>query len=285
MFKKIPGPVSSLIAFLFFALGGLLIKLIPWNSLAINSARNFIAFFVMLIYVKATGHRFVFNKHVFVGGFCLFATIALYAMANKLTTAANTIILQFTNPIFVIFLTWLLFKKKPRKMDVTACFFVFCGVLFFFVDGIAAGNMLGNVLALVSGLTFAGVMLINSYPDSDPLSSVLIGMAGGFVMGLPFLLKQDLSVGGTGAWIALLCLGVFQLGFAYIFFTEGIKTTPPIAASLMGGIEAVLNPTLVAIFYKEVMTPLSLAGAFIVFVSVMVYNVVDTVQRQKRTAA
>jgi drug/metabolite transporter (DMT)-like permease len=285
MFKKIPGTLSTLFAFLCFALGGLLIKLIPWNSLAINCARNFIAFFVMLIYMKAIGHKIVFNKHVFVGACCLFATIALYAMANKLTTAANTIILQFTNPIFVILLTWLLFKKKPRRMDVAACFFVFCGVVFFFVDGVSAGNMLGNVLALISGFTFAGVMLINSYPDSDPLSSVLLGMAAGFFMGLPFLIKQDLSAGGAGAWTALLALGIFQLGFAYIFFTEGIKTTPPIAASLMGGIEAVLNPTLVAIFYHELISPLSMVGAVIVFISVMVYNVIDTVKRQKHKAA
>ena len=102
--------------------------------------------------------------------------------------------------------------------------------------------------------------------------------------GLPFLLTQDKSSTPPSAWIALLCLAVFQLGLAYIFFTAGLETTPPVAASLITGIEAILNPVLVAIFYHETLSPLSLAGAAIVFLSVMIYNVYMTVRGTKDVA-
>ena len=79
--------------------------------------------------------------------------------------------------------------------------------------------------------------------------------------------------------VSLLVLGVFQVGFAFIFLTEGLKTTPSVMASLVSGIEPVLNPILVAVFYHETMGPLALAGAAIVIVGVVGYNVLLARQR------
>ena len=68
-------------------------------------------------------------------------------------------------------------------------------------------------------------------------------------------------------------LGVFQMGTAFILLTVGLRTTPPVTASLITGIEPVLNPILVAVFYGETMGTLSLIGAAIVVGTVAVYNV------------
>ena len=67
-------------------------------------------------------------------------------------------------------------------------------------------------------------------------------------------------------------LGVLQQGLAFVLFTRGLKTTPAITASLITGIEPILNPLWVALFYKEVFTPVAMAGAVIVFVTVLAYN-------------
>ncbi|MBQ2059006.1 MAG: EamA family transporter [Firmicutes bacterium] len=279
MLKKMPGTLCTLIAACLFALGGLLMKLIPWHGLAINSFRSAIAFWIILLFLKRTGHRIVVNRSVMTGAACMVLTNLLYSMANKLTTAGNTIILQFTAPIFVIIYSTILFKKKPQKLDLAACACVFAGVVFFFVDGLSAGNMLGNALALMSGMFYGGVFMMNSFDDSDSLSSVLFGLVGGFVTGLPWLLRQDFSQTGAAGWTAALCLAVFQLGVAYIFFTAGLETTPPVAACLITGVEAILNPVLVAVFYHERLTKLSLVGAAIVFISVMAYNLLMTLKK------
>ncbi|MCF0150465.1 MAG: EamA family transporter [Firmicutes bacterium] len=282
MFKKIPGPVCMVIAAILFALGGLLIKLIPWNALAINGARSILAVGILYGYCRLTHHPLKFNKTVFVGAFCLTATNILYSMANKLTTAGNTIILQFTAPIFVLIWGFLIFHRKPKKMDLIACAVVFFGVMIFFIDSLSAGNMLGNFLAVASGMTYAGLFMMNEGKDADPLTSVIIGAVMGIVIGLPWLVKVDFAAAEPSTWAALLALGIFQLGLAYVFFTEGLKTTPSITASLLSAIEAILNPILVAVVMHEMLTPLSMVGAVIVFVSVVTYNVLAEKQKQQK---
>lgn len=253
-----------------FSIGGLCYKIIPWHALAINSARNMIAAIIVFTFIKAIGHKIRFNRTVFIGSLCIAGTNNLFSLANKLTTAGNTIILQFTAPIFVILLSFLIFGAKPKKDDVIACALVLLGIGFFVVDGLSAGNMLGNALALISGLSYAGVFMMNSSKDSDPLSSVLIGQIYSVFIGLPFLLAVRAPTAPAVA--AVVVLGVFQLGLAYVFLTKGLKTTSAITASLVTGIEPILNPLWVAIFYKEVFTPMSMAGAVIVFSTIIIYN-------------
>ena len=79
-------------------------------------------------------------------------------------------------------------------------------------------------------------------------------------------------------------MGVFQLGIAYIFLTVGVKYAPPVSASLVTGIEPILNPILVALAIGEVLTPLSLLGGAIVFVTVMVYNILGARAEAEKAA-
>ena len=108
-------------------------------------------------------------------------------------------------------------------------------------------------------------------PDSDAISSVFWGDVLSALTGLPFLFReQEFTASAVGS---LLILGVFQVAVAYILLTEGLKTTPPVTASLVSGIEPVLNPILVAVFYHEYIGPISFVGAVIVVGSIVVYNV------------
>lgn len=264
------GALYVFIAATLFSVGGLCFKIIPWHGLAINSARNMISIVVIGLFAISQKHRFKVNKTVLIGALCIAGTNNLFSLANKLTTAGNTIILQFTAPIFVIILGFFIFGTKPVKIDVIACALVLIGIGFFVVDGLSTGHMLGNGLALLSGLSYAGVFMLNSSSDSDPLSSVLIGQTTSVLIGLPFLLSvTDFS---GGALFGIFILGFFQLGVGFIFLTKGLQTTSAITASLVTGIEPILNPLWVAMFYKEVLTPMSMAGAIIVFVTIIIYN-------------
>jgi drug/metabolite transporter (DMT)-like permease len=131
--------------------------------------------------------------------------------------------------------------------------------------------MLGNFLAIASGLSYAGVFMLNSFEQSDSLSSVLAGQCMSILIGLPFLLHVTeptaIAIG------AVLALGILQQGSAFVLLTKGLETTPAITASLITGIEPILNPLLVAVFYHEVLTPMSMVGAVIVFVTIILYNV------------
>ena len=277
---------GSLFVFLsavFFSIGGLFMKLIPWNGLAINSARNVFSVLVLAAFFRVRRHKLVINRTVLIGALAIVGTNILYSLANKLTTAGNTIILQFTAPIWVMVFSSLLLKKKPGRLDLIAAAFVFAGVICFFVDSLSSGHLTGDLLALLSGIFYAGVFMMNAREDSDSLSSVLIGMGLNVLTGLPFLIREQPFSAGMDVWGPVLILGIFQLGLAYVFLTEGLVITPPVTASLISGIEPVLNPLLVAVFYGEMLTPLSLVGAAIVFLSVIGYNLLRLKQAEAGT--
>lgn len=271
MNRQSKGVFYVFLSAVLFSIGGLCVKIIPWSPLAINGARNLIAVIIIGIYLKITHHRIVVNRAVLFGAVCLAGVTTLYCMANKLTTAANTIVLQFTAPIFVIFLTWMFFRERPKKRDILACICVFAGIACFFIDGLSSGNMLGNILAVLSGVCYAGVFMMNSFPDSDSLSSVFLGQALCAVTSIWFIAGE--SDFGAAAMGGIVALGVFQLALAYIFMARGLEDTPAVTASLTAAVEPILNPMLVAVFYHEKMTLLSLLGAVIVVTSVVIYNV------------
>lgn len=275
------GTLYVFLAAVLCALGGLCIKAIPWNGMSINGGRTIIAAGVIGLYLAWRGHRLRLNRWIFLGALCVFGTNALFSVANKLTTAANTIVLQFTAPIFVIWFSILFFRQKPGKLDLAACACVLGGVVCFFVDSLSAGGVLGNILALLSGMAYAGVFLLNDMPDSDPISSVFWGDLISAAAGLPFLLREtDFS---PVPMLSLVVLGVFQVALAYILMVEGLKTTPAVTASLVSGVEPVLNPILVALFCQERIGPLALAGAAVVIAGVIVYNILR-IQQIKETA-
>lgn len=277
--KQRTGVLCVFLAAVLYSIGGLCIKVIPWNGISINGGRTAIALVVIGLFLAATHHPPRLNRWVFLGALCVFGTNILYSVANKLTTAANTIVLQFTAPIFVIVFSVIFWKKRPQKLDLAACAVVFGGVLFFFVDSLEMGGGLGNFLALLSGISYAGVFLMNDMPDSDALSSVFWGEVISACTGLPFLL-QETQFPPT-AILSLVVLGVFQVALAYILLAIGLKTTPPVMASLVSGIEPVLNPILVAVFCHETMGSFALIGAAIVVVGVVGYNVLQARQGAK----
>ena len=271
MVRQTNGTLFVAVSALLYSIGGLCIKLIPWNGLSINGARTAIALLVIGGYMLLVRHPLRFNRWILLGAITVSVTNTLFSVANKMTTAANAIVLQFTVPIFVMLFSMLFFGKHPQRIDVIACVVVFGGIVFFFLDSLEMGGGIGNLLALISGVTYAGVFLLREMPNSDAISSVFWGDVLSAITGLPFLFQETQFT--TTAWISLIVMGLFQVGLAYVFLCIGLQTTPPVTASLITGIEPVLNPILVAVFYKEQMGRFALIGAAIVILAVITYNV------------
>ena len=265
------GLLLIFLASVLFSLGGLLIKVIPWQALTINAWRCGISVCILLLFAKVTGKKLKLTPGVLAGAAAMCLTVSSYALANKLTTAANAILIQMTNPVFVILFLWLFFHEKPKKLDLITCVVGFGGIACFFLDGLSAGNLLGNAVALFSGLCYAWVFLLNKIPGGDPLWSTILGHAMCVLIGLPSVARET-EYSGQIILCAIL-MGVFQLGLAYLCFTIGIRTAPPVSASLVSGIEPILNPVLVAIVLGESLSGLALLGGGIVFISIMIYNI------------
>ena len=271
-----------LAASLCFATGGLFMKLIPWNALAINGARNLIASFVIGIYILMTHHKLKFNPTVLIGAVSMAGVTTCYAIANKLTTAGNTIILQYTAPVWIMVMVYLFFGKKPSRTGIISLLIVFAGILCFFFEGLSTGRWLGDLIALLSGIFYAGVFMLNSFEKGDALSSVFFGQLLCGIFLTPLVLQEtDFSM---PVLLAVFFLGAVQVGLAYIFFTTGTKYIDPLTASIINALEPILNPVLVAIFYGEKLGVLSLAGAAIVLCGIMYYNIKEALENREKTA-
>ena len=269
-------------ASLCFATGGLFMKLIPWNALAINGVRNLIASAVIGIYILMTHHKLKFNPTVLIGAVSMAGVTTCYAIANKLTTSGNTIILQYTAPVWIMVMVYLFFGKKPSRTGIISLLIVFAGILCFFFEGLSTGRWLGDLIALLSGIFYAGVFMLNSFEKGDALSSVFFGQLLCGIFLSPLVLKE--TVFSMPVLIAVFFLGAVQVGLAYIFFTTGTKYIDPLTASIINALEPILNPVLVAIFYGEKLGVLSLAGAAIVLCGIMYYNIKEALENREKTA-
>lgn len=269
--ESIRGTIYVLLSAICFSTGGVLIKSIPWNSVTIQGIRSIFSMVVIGGYMLLCHRRFVFNRAVVFGAICNTVMAFTFVAATKMTSAANAIVLQFTEPIFVILLLWILYKKKPGKDAVLACIVVFSGILCFFLESLSGGGMVGNLLAIFSGFNYALVMLMKGFPGADFESSLLISNVFSMVVGIPFYFTE--SDHSVQAWMFIILLGVIQFGFAYIFLSKGLDKVSPVAASLTSTIEPILNPLLVAIFYGETVGKTALLGAILVVGGAAVYNV------------
>ena len=157
MSVRCSGTLFVFLAAVLYSTAGLCMKLIPWSGMALNGGRSIIALGVFGAYLLLTRHKPKLNRWVLLGAVTVCGTNVLFALANKMTTAANAIVLQYTAPIFVILLSFVLLKKKPGRLDVAACAVVFLGVVCFFVESLGGGQFAGDLISLISGITYAGL--------------------------------------------------------------------------------------------------------------------------------
>ena len=254
---------------LLWSTGGILIKYVPGNPIAINGARSIIAFLFFWAYRRNI--KLHLNKIIVTAAFCLTLTNTLFVAANKLTTAANAIVLQYMAPIFVLLWDSLYRKKAPSKKQTGIVIMAFGGMILFFMDQLDGGKLLGNILAVAAGLCFSGVFFLNSLPESNSEESSMLAFFLSFLISIPFL--GDVKNMNMTGLAALAALGVFQVGLAYVLFSKGAKLTSPVSASLIGLLEAILSPLWVLLFYGEKMGRFALLGAVVILFAV-IFNIV-----------
>ncbi len=110
--KGTSGIIIMLISAVCFSTSECFFKFISWGPISINGARNLIGSGVLALFMFITKHKIKINRSVFTGAACVFLTSLLFSYANKMTSSANAIVLQFTMPIFVILFMALFYHKS-----------------------------------------------------------------------------------------------------------------------------------------------------------------------------
>src|SRR5208283_3308411 len=173
-------------AALCWSLGGLLIKSVAWPPLAVAGGRGFIA--AAFLAVFAPRFRFTWSAAQIGGAVAYAATTILFVTANKLTTASNAILLQYTAPVWIALLgAWFLGERATRSDWLTIAI-VFGGMGLFFCDDLRLAGFAGNLIALASGVAFASMtLLLRKQKDTSAEESIFLGNLLAGVVGLPFM--------------------------------------------------------------------------------------------------
>jgi drug/metabolite transporter (DMT)-like permease len=247
-----------------WSIAGILFKLIDWNPFVIAGFRALFAALAVGVYMLVTKQKLVVSKQVLISAFFLAATFFCFVSANKLTTAANAIVLQFTSPIFIMLISAVLYRQKFKPTDYITVLLTFLGIAVFFVSGLHDGHLTGDLVAILAGVFMAGMFVFVSRTDkTEKMSGIFFGQVLTAAVGIPFAFFTKGTVTST-AVIAIIVLGVVQIGIPYILLALATNHCPPLALSLIGALEPLLNPVWVLIFNGERPGVFSLIGGVIV---------------------
>lgn len=263
--------IEMLICATLWSVAGIFIKLIPWNGFAVAGMRSLIAGLTMAFYMLIKRYRFIINKKTLISGVLTACVYTCFTVSNKLTTAANAIVLQFTSPVFIVIFSSLIYKSPVRKKDLAAVLATLGGIALFFFDQLQPGYIAGNIIAIGAGMFMAGMfMTVGELEGEERFSAITTGQFFTFLIGLPFIIATRPEFTAT-ATASILILGVFQLGISYILYVKASVHCPPLACCLLGAVEPLLNPVWVLIFDGERPGLFALIGGVIVIAAVTLW--------------
>jgi drug/metabolite transporter (DMT)-like permease len=264
--------LGVLAAALLFSTGGAAIKACALTGWQVASFRSGVAALLFLALLPAA--RRGWTRKTLVVALAYAATLVLFARANKLTTAAHTIFLQSTAPLFILLLGPWLLKERIRRQDV--------GVLLALAVGFgllllgqptatlsATDPLKGNLFAALAGVTWAFTIVgLRSTGRGEPGEGVA-AVAAGNLLACLIALPAALPVVASHAadWAVIAYLGLVQVGLAYICLTRSLRHVPALEASLLLLLEPVLNPLWAWLLQGERPGPWVLAGGALILAS------------------
>lgn len=263
-----------LAAAIIWSTGGLFIKWTALSGLELSFGRSLLAAITVALFTRREG--FGLNPVTILASFLYAGLLLFFVLATKATTAANAIFLQYTAPIYVLILEPLIYKEKFRQRDLITVLACLAGMSLFFVGKLRPQDVTGNLIALASGLCFAFYFLTLRHPSARKVnraSSVIYGNLLVVLLAAPAGLGS-LSSLTTGDALAVMYLGVVQIGIAYTLFTKGMAHgIRSLDAGIVGYIEPVLNPLWVFLFLSERPSAWALVGGSIIVSAVVVHTV------------
>ena len=287
--KRAAARLEILGAALLFSTGGAAIKAVQFSSWQVTGLRSGIAAIALWLLLPASRRL----RREGLGATALVAvayaaTLTLFVLANRLTTAANTIFLQSTAPLYILLLGPLLLKEPIHRRDLGFMAAVGAGMAFFFVGrqasfATAPDPVAGNILALLSGLTYAALLLGLRWMGTRGIPAapaVALGNLLAFLLAAPQMFP--LGAHGVTDWAVILYLGVFQIGLAYYLLTKGIPHVPALEVSLLLFLEPALNPLFAWLVHGERPGPWALVGGALIMSATAVKAWTDS--REPRVA-
>lgn len=273
-----------LFAALLWSAGGIGVKSTTGSAIAIAGWRSFFATPILLLafFVESrnTGVKILAlakRPLAWAAAFSYATMVVAYVISTKLGTAANSILIQYTGPVYVALLSGPILKERVRLSDWISVVGCVLGMLLFFAGALDPHVLAGNLVAVVSSFGFAGVPIfmrleLRKHPDAKsvvalaPYVAMIMGNLIAAVLCAPIMMTEHLD---TKSFFVVVLLGVFQIGCAYWLYGSAVGRLDAVRSSLLACIEPILNPLWVLFLYGERPTGWALVGGAIIVGSVL----------------
>jgi len=268
------GTLSMMACAFLWSVAGLFIKILEWNPFLIAGLRSLIAFFFLLAIIRTV--RLTWSWPLLGAALANAATMLLFVGANKTTTAANAILLQYLAPVFTAILAVMILKERIRREQLIALTLTPVGMILLFMDRLSSGQLFGNLLALGSAFAFALMFIFTRMQkEGDPLQSLMAAHAVTAVIALSVAVFLPVPQFTPAAIGSILVLGVLQIGLASVFFSYGIKRVTAVTANLIALIEPVFNPVWVFLVLGEAPSATAVLGGTLIIGSVTAASLIS----------
>lgn len=191
-------------------------------------------------------------------------TFYVFAMLN--TSVASALMILTVTPFFAAILAWFFLGEIPARLTWVCMIGAVIGVGLMVSDGVELGHSLGNVYALLSAFSFAGMLVFaRNSKQPDPLGGTFLAGVFSIVIGVVFsvTLGSGLILTPYDFWL-ILFMGAFTIGLGIALMTWGTAYVPAAEASLLLLVESLFGPIWVWVFLSEAMTPIEIIGGALV---------------------
>ena len=282
LFSRINSKIASLsgswlifLGALFWSTAGAVIKSFETDPLLLAGIRSLLGGLVLSGFIRP--RKICFDKWLLL--LILFYTGMVSCVINsfRLTSATLVIAMQYTAPVWLFLLNWLI-NRKPESKRVPVMLLIVVAVLLLLVEPVASSTARGNLLALNMGILFAGTSVcLQKVRHDNPLGVVAVMNLGGSLILLPLaLLLPGVSVHvGAGDWAYILYLAVFQLSAGYFFYMLGIRKVTAQKGTLLCVWEMVLTPVWAFLMVREIPSLYVAGGTLLLMIALFWDNSVD----------
>lgn len=272
--------LDVLVAALLFSTGGVAIKSCTADAWQVACFRSAIAAVAMFVAVPSA------RRHLRLGtwaaGLAFGATMVLFVLANRSTTAANAIFLQNTSPLYVLVLAPWLLGERVRSRDLVAMAAMAGGLALILLGDetasvTAPAPARGNLFAASAGLTWAltviGLRWTQRAGSAGGRSAAAAVVVSGNVLAagvsLPGALRAPLTLGPTD-WGIIVFLGVVQIVLAYLFLNRGVGGLRAFEVALLLLVEPVFSTVWALAIHGETPSVLAGMGAVVIVAATIV---------------
>ncbi len=253
-----------LVTAFLWSLAGVFIKVIEWEPIPIVCVRCLAAAVTMWLFIR---RQKIIWSWPLVGAAVSYAAFNYcYVVSTVLTTSANAVMMEYVAPVYVALLSGLLLKEKVRRADWICLAAVLSGMLLFLADQLGQGSLVGYVISVGNGLTFAFFnIFLRMMKKGHAEQSVFLGGLLGFFVGLPITVGQKLP--DSRSMTVLLAAGAV-VSIGYLLFIKASQNLTAVQSVMLPVIDPVLNPVWVWLAVGEVPGAVSLGGATIVLAAI-----------------